>query len=233
MPSELTFIDINLGSFELNQLVDSAGQDIIEPIVPGFPEATSSYTFALGSFIDGFNPTSGNIAQWADNWRTFDVALFAADPDLIGIQGGMTVDGFTVSDNPLADDTFNFSGLDAYLWIYNSTALETGTEWFLGRASTWTFPDIGLFDTNCDSCPGENPINWSTSDFASNTVSDDVPLYGNQSGVLGEGTYTALNSDEFAIQTFGVIPEPSSVILPACVLICLIFHHLRRKGAAS
>ncbi len=230
MPSELTFIDINLGSFELNQLVDSAGDELIVPVVPGFPEATSNFTFALGSFIDGFNPTNNNIGQWFDNWRTFDVALFAADPDLIGIQGGMTVDGFTVSESPLADTSFNFSGLDAYLWIYNDTALQPGTEWFVARASTWTFPDIGLFDTDCSSCPGENPINWSTSDFASNTISDDVPLYGNQSGVQGEGTYTVLNDNEFAIQTFGVIPEPSTLFLPACIGICLMLRALRRKG---
>lgn len=230
MPSELTFKDINLGSVELDQLVDSAGAPLIEALVPGSPEATSTFTFELGAFADGFIPESANLSDWHSNWRPFDVALMAADPDIIGIQGGMTVDGNSVSEHPDVDATFNFSGLDAYLWIYNGTDLVQGTEWFLGRAETWVFPDTGLFDTDCESCPGEAPLNWSTSDFASDTITnDDVPLYGSQSGVLGEGTYTALD-DGYTLQTFGVVPEPATVFLPAVIGLIVFFKQLRRKG---
>lgn len=227
MPSELTYKDINLGSFELDQLVDSAGMPLIEA---GTPNATSNYTFELGTFASGFVPTNLNLEDWATNWRTFEVGQYAADPDLIGFQGGMTVDGFTVSEDPLAETSYDFSTADAYIWIYNDTAPGVGTEWFVGRADSWVFPDSGLFDPeNC--CPGELPINWSTSDLISDGINDDVPLYGSQSGVLGEGTYTQLDSG-YTLQTFGVIPEPATVLLPAIIGVFVIFKRLRQKGGA-
>lgn len=202
----------------------------------GAPNATSEFVFELGAFNSGFTPLSENLSEWADNWQTFEVAQIAADPGvfgtLFGIQGGMTVDGMTVSEHPQADVEFNFSGLDAYLWIKNGTDLVQGTEWFLGRSDTWVFPDTGLFDTGCSSCPGETPVNWSTSNFASNTISDDVPLFGNQSGVLGQGVFTTTENEmeDFTLQTFGVVPEPSTIILPAIIGLCVFFRRLQKKG---
>ena len=235
MPSELTYQDITLGSYELDQLVDSSGAPLIETASTGAPDATSDFKFELGVFNEGFTPLIDNLSDWKDNWQTFDVAKMAANPEpLIGVQGGMTDEGKTVSDDPLAETNYDFSGQNAYLWIYNSTDVTQGSEWFVGRVDSWVFPEIDLLGGDCASCPGPLPVQWSTSQFSTVTGSEDVPLFGSQSGVEGAGSYTQVDED-FTLQTFAIVPEPATIFLPAVIGLLVAFRHfrhLRRKGRA-
>lgn len=231
MSSELTYRDITLGSFELDQLVDSGGAPLIEAAPSGAPDAVSDFVFELGVFNEGFTPLIENLGEWQDNWQTFDVAQMAAGPALIGVQGGMTASGDTVSEHPNADTGVDYSGREAYLWIYNSTAIEEGTEWFVGRADDWVFPEIDLLSDDCDGCPGPTPIQWSTSQLNSDTVSGsaDVPLHGSQSGVEGAGSISQ-SDDDFTLQTSVVVPEPATLLLPAIIGLFVVWRRSLRKG---
>jgi hypothetical protein len=233
MSSELTYRDITLGSFEFDQIVDSGGAPLIEAAPSGAPDAVSDFVFELGVFNEGFTPLIDNLDEWAENWNTFDVALMAAEPVLIGIQGGLTANGETVSEHPNADSGVDFSGRDAFLWIYNSQDLAEGTEWFVGRASDWVFPEIDLLNSDCSSCPGESPVQWSTSQFNGDTVvgTADVPLFGSQSGVQGAGSVSEVDAD-FTLQTAVVVPEPSTLILPTIIGLLAVWCRMQKRGRA-
>ena len=184
---------INWGSLDFSSIVDSNGNTL----------AADNFTFDLGAFNDDFTPTDSTVADWFANWHTIDRATYNE-------AGGVFAGQYTMFGNTYTDtDNGNFAGLgisrDAYVWVYNSTAPEPGTEWFIARASNWQFPDI-----TDDCCNNELPLEWSMSDLQST----DVPLWGNQLGTEGPGERNEFISGA-DLQTYTFIPEPSSALLIA------------------
>ena len=121
-------------------------------------------------------------------------------------------------DNGLGLD---FSNQDAYIWIHNTETLGTNTEWFLGRSSTstaWHIPD-----KVADCCDNRAPLEWSVSDLRPG----DVPVYGKNGTVEGAGSYTVTGN--YTLQTFTVVPEPSSSLLLALGGVAAVLRR-RRTG---
>jgi len=187
---------VNWGSLDFSRIVDSNGN-----VLPA-----DNFFFDLGAFRSDFTPTESNVADWASNWITFDRASYVIN------EFGTAVFAGSYS---FYDDIFNnhnngdFDGLgisrDAYIWVYNDTTPEPGTEWFLARASNWVFPvDPG------DCCSNGEPMQWSMGDL----TSTDIPLWGNQLGTEGPGERSVFDTGA-DLQTYTFIPEPSSALLIA------------------
>lgn len=211
------FVGITLSSTTLESLVDSQGNYLINA------SNESDFVFQIGTFQTGFNPDNTNTESWIANWIVFGQANFNyIPPPVIGFEGGMTESGYSIS--PEAEQNFDFSGLPAYLWVYNDTNINNqDAEWFLGRADNWVFPDITA-DPNCPNCGTEDPIQWALSDFSST----DTPVWGGQSLVEGFGEKSTGDLDSFTLQTFN-IPEPGSLVLVVIAIGSTLFLGLRRK----
>ena len=195
---------LNWGSAVFTDLIDSDGNTLPEGV----------YTFELGVFVSGFVPEESNVSQWLGNWRVFDTAGYngydGPGDELYGIITGteQIQNGVTSASNL----SFSFAGLSAYLWIRKGDQAEEGSEWFLGRATNWTFPLTG---GGC--CEDDPPIEWSVSDLITN---GETPLWGNHGGVEGPGdhSYTGTwggSGHPYVVQTYTFVPEPSSLLLAA------------------
>jgi hypothetical protein len=196
---------LNWGSEVFSELVDSRGQTLEE----------SEMTFQLGAFEVGFVPTSENTNEWFSHWRVFDEASYNQAFGYFTSTAHLNDDGSS-SDNPGAG--FSFEGLTAFLWIRNSPDLTTSTEWFLGTASAWVFPDAV---PGC--CDNESVIEWSVSDMET----PDMPVWGSQSGVAGAGHYTVTGG--YTLQTFTIIPEASTSLLVMLSGLALLAHRSRKQ----
>ncbi len=207
---------LNWGNEVWSSLADSKGDTL-----------DNAFVFELGSFASGFTPDATNVDLWAENWHVFDQADYNGyDGPLDDVWGYFTStvqisgDPLHPEGDPLHTETvtssypgslgFNFSGLEAYIWVRNSDDPVEGTEWLLVRADTWTFPVDG------GECCDVTLIEWSISDLDDTTV----PVWGRQSGLDGGGQpYTSTGSGSFTadhpydLQTFTFVPEPSTAIL--------------------
>lgn len=192
---------LNWGSALFSDLVDSKGNTLDE-----------TYVFEIGTFDPGsdpnFVPDSSNIGEWFSRWRVFDQANSQGvlnnsfDPGLGYFTSTVDMNPDGTSGSPYANSgTFNFSGLEAYLWVRNATGPTKTTEWALVRASSWIFPTA---DGDC--CPGGLPTEWSLSD-----LDGETPVYGSQGGIDGDGFHTVTGN--YTLQTFTFVPEPSTTLL--------------------
>ncbi|MCH8512286.1 MAG: hypothetical protein LAT83_11625 [Kiritimatiellae bacterium] len=213
------FVGITLSSTTLETLVDSQGEFLVDEF------NQSDFVFQIGTFATGFSPDNTNTEFWISNWILFGEANYNdVPPPVIGFEGGMTEEGYSVS--PEAAQEFDFSGLPAYLWVYNNNNITNeGAEWFLGRSETWVFPNISA-DPDCDNCGTEEPLQWAMSDL----VSSDVPIWGGQS--LIEGFGQKFTEDSFTLQTF-IIPEPASLVFMVLALAATGLTFYRSKGKRS
>ncbi|MFN4874492.1 MAG: PEP-CTERM sorting domain-containing protein [Akkermansiaceae bacterium] len=191
----------------------------------------SSFQMQLGFFVSSFIPNATNTADWASNWRVFDQAGYygVGDPSnsfdpLNGYYSreSIAIDLTGQSQSIYADIQINFTGKDAYLWVYNSkTAGSSTTEWLLVRSASWVFP-VGH---DLASCCSDTPVQWSVSDLGSAT-----PIWGAQGSQLGGGAYTGYISGN-TLQTFTFIPEPSTALLTAIGTAFVLL--LRRRQSVS
>lgn len=208
-PTLATAQSINWGSPIFSSIVDSAGVEL-----------NNTFVFELGSFANGFQPNAGNLASWHQNWRIFDTAGYndSRDPDpVFGYFTGTSslLDDGTSTSNP----SFNFGGLNAYIWVRDSNDNVEGSEWFLARSELWKFPDP---ISGC--CDNELPIDWSLSDLKNQAV---TPIFGSQDGLKGAGEFTV--DGVFGLQTYTIIPEPSSALLAAGGMIALLLRRRRNS----
>lgn len=187
---------LNWGSAAFSDMVDSTGQALPD----------NAFVFELGAFADGFTPEESNVNSWLANWRVFDQGeynqgngVFIGVVNILGNVGGN--DG--VYSNDPGASTMSFAGLGAYIWVRNHDVADVGTEWFLARAGTWTFPTTG------GDCCDTNVIEWSVTDL----TNSDSPLYGKQGTTSGLGGFTDTGSH--ALQTYSFVPEPSAFLLTA------------------
>lgn len=168
-----------------------------------------NFVFELGAFALDFDPNESNVGQWLTHWRVFDRLIYDTIFGFSTSSSTILSDG--TSDSPFAssDPAFNFSGLDAYVWVRNGFLVDNkpvpGSEWFLARAEIWSFP------AESENCCETAFIEWSTSDL----TSTDVPKWGRQGNVTGgEGVFNFTPNESFnGIQTHTFIPEPSSSLL--------------------
>lgn len=188
---------------------------------------SSSFSFEIGAFTydAGFTaPTLANINQWRSHWRTFDSAelgsewlpanRFFTSSGSVQAGGISSVTGLTFT-----------TGEQGFLWVYNDTNIQAGTQWGLFTSSQWTFPASNPSDPN--------DIYWSTDPAAhdpSNFVftANSAVIGGlNNTQASGSTGYTA-PSGNFTLQTHTVpVPEPGS-----CLLVALagIVFQLRRRS---
>lgn len=208
----------NWGSEAFSDLADSKG-DVLD----------DTFIFELGAFTGGFIPGADNVMDWKNNWQAFDKADYNGieTPTDDGIYGyftssaSMTDDGLSDSSD-MSPASISFEGLSAYVWIRNSDDPSTSTEWLLARNSAWTFPSA---IPGC--CDNGTPLEWSTSDL---TMSD-IPVWGTQEGVVGDGIIT--DNSVFTLQTATfddpmLVPEPSVFLLKA--LAAALFVLRRRRN---
>ena len=213
---------INWGSPITSVFRDSQG-NILDP---------SIYRFELGAFTASFTPTSSNISLWRDNWRVFDVAdyqIYDSAFEVIesGVAGAvygsfsgaaeLLANGTSGSSQTGVSTGFDFSGLNAYIWGFNTDTYSSNLEWVIVRDSSWVFPTNENMDPdNC--CPLTLALDWSLSDLyytsdQAQIQDNDTPLFGSQGGssANGLGEFSSQN-ESFTLQTF-TIPEPSTTIV--------------------
>ncbi len=166
---------------------------------------------ALG---EQFGPSRENTSEWGSRWRVFDQASYNADIGYFTSTAKLTETGGSSSE--YADLGLNFSGKEAYLWIYNDRNVATGSEWLLARAGDWIFPRSG---PGC--CDSALPTEWSVSD-----LSIETPVWGASGGNYGDGFNTVRDAN-YTLQTFAVVPEPASPVFAALPAIILT---LARRG---
>ena len=178
-------------------IVDSGGNPI-----------DSLFVIEIGAFVDGFVPDENNVDDWFSNWRVFDEAVY--NPTLMYFTSVASMNDDGTSASPHATSGFGFQGLDAFLWIRRGDEPVEGNEWLLTRAvstdpaNTWEFPNAV---PGC--CDNEPNLEWSVSDLDG----DDIPRWGSQGGVHGDGFYTVTGS--YTLQTYTFVPEPSSLAFAA------------------
>lgn len=187
----------------------------------------AGFSFEIGAFTydAGFTaPTLANVSQWRSHWRTFDSADLGSEwlPANRFFTSSGSVQAGGVSS--VTGQTFT-TGEQGFLWVYNNTSIQAGTQWGLFTSSLWTYPASNPSDPN--------DIYWSTDplahDPANYVFSANSAVIGglNNTQAAGSTGYTA-PSGSFTLQTHTVpVPEPGS-----CLLVGLagIVFQLRRRS---
>ncbi len=220
IPNTAHAVTLHWGSAAGDFIYESDGTSAVDP---------GSFNFELGTFSDGFDPSANPLSSWASNWHRLDIGTYNSTTGFL--TGSVTLNAAPAPDGSILDgnatDTASFFfGKDAYVWIYNqnSTVDET-LEWVLLANPTgdgsdpetaWTFPTAGEADARSD-----------VIDFR---ISDPgvTPLFGGENKgtpSTGDGISTGTPTT-FALQTFTIIPEPSSTFLLALGVLTLF---ARRK----
>ena len=101
---------------------------------------TSSWTFYLGHFSEGFSPSSANTASWSSQWTTVDISEYEPEGAFFG--GAWSNDGDSVS-----------VAQKGYIWGLNRGSEDN--QWVLMTADDWVFPMDSPINPN---------VNWFTPD---------------------------------------------------------------------
>jgi hypothetical protein len=171
----------------------------------------SQFSFEMGSFRDGFNPTMDNVNLWVANWMVFDRSFDPTpddltDPDSEGWESvNQILSGYARHTDLGGSDSLDANPADVfiqgqivYMWVYNTKDREAGTEWALvtsennltNTGNAWVFPDPLEVDGS---------YTWNLADA-------DLAIAGGVHGVSG--------GQAFTIQTSIIpVPEPSSALL--------------------
>lgn len=202
-PASLLARTINWFDADGDVLVDASNQAL-----------TSSFVFELGSF-GAFAPTTSNFDQWQANWKVFDRAV---DGD--GWNAGNSF--FTSSAVFLEDGTSSFGGSGIfsagetmYLWVFNSQAVEFGSQWALVRdGSAGVGSPAWLL-------PSSDPLNPTSVEW--DLIEADSVVVGAVNGITGGGEIHAAADPGFVLQ-LAAVPEPGSA-----ALLLLAFPWLARR----
>jgi len=199
LASPASAVQINWGCEVDSVLRDSFGNSLDE-----------TFAIQLGYFESvlgvAFVPDATNTADWSSRWKTFDQAVFDPSTGYFTSSALLKADGSSsgsFASNGLGVD---FSNQDAYIWIYDSKTAAPGTEWFLGRSTTaggWRLPN-----KPADDCCDTTVLEWSVTDL----TTSDTPVFGRQGIPQGAGDKT-ISDPGYTMQTFSVVPEPSSFLL--------------------
>lgn len=94
----------------------------------GVSPLTSDFEFVLGSFV-GITPRRDNVDEWEDAFQPFGTANY-----IVGQQRFSQSQTLTSNNPPFTTST------RPYIWGRNGT--ESGSEWILFGAPTWTWPVV-------------------------------------------------------------------------------------------
>jgi hypothetical protein len=202
-PAAATAQTIYWGSAANDFLFDSTGAPLDD-----------SYTFELGTF-GVFLPDDTNLDQWQTHWKVLDRAVAPA------ASGWNAADGFfsgtvtlqadgSSSRGPDLGTSFTFNpGEQAYIWVFNSPAMATGTEWSLVTndssdglaADDWLIPAL---PDPCGCSSGADSLEWRLS-----TASQ--PDFGGLNEEYGPGNVSS-TPPTYSLQT-ATLPEPAGILL--------------------
>ncbi len=217
-PSFTQAATISWGTAPANELFQSDGTRL-----------DASFSFEIGYFdnVGGntttpFVPTSTNLNEWSTYWRPWDRASTAEgfDPNKGYVARSNEFQNTSTATVASAyGQSFVIpTNAQAYLWVFDSKAVEPGSEWALitnragdaGVGPDWKFPDPP--ELGFPSFP-----DWSV-DTAGTAV------LGGYLSARGPGDYSA-SPTSYDIQT-SAIPEPGSAVL---ILMCGIAIQIARK----
>jgi hypothetical protein len=189
---------------------------------------SSSYAFELGTFATLFVPTASNTADWAANWKRFDLA---ADPVLnswdaphAAFTGSQTLVPTApgaptgTSSSPYSSPAHIFTeGDQLYVWAYNTKTIAPGAEWAL------------VTDTNATNNTFNGTTTWTvpttSQDFS--MVDADTIILGGLYNTRGPGGYTA-TPGVFSLQT-SAVPEPGSLLAIASLGFTLLVRRRQKR----
>lgn len=177
---------INWGSSVGSALYDSSGASLGD-----------SYTFEIGSF-GSFVPTASNMNLWVANWKVFDRAEAPAGSGWNSALGffassaNLKTNGTSSKSPSLPAATFA-QGEKAYIWVFNTKALDAGTEWVLvtndaadgNGADDWKFP--------APSDQTSLPLDWRLGNAS-------AVVFGGLDNTEGDGEFSAAPAN-FNLQT--------------------------------
>lgn len=193
---------IGWGNQAFDTLVDSNGAAL-----------DSTFTFEIGTFINGFVPTASNLTNWAANWTIFDAATLNTNELFVGSgplnfftstathqTNSQSSSLFTTPGSTFAQNTL------AYLWAYDSKTVSFTSEWALvtdlvatSNSDRWLFPSPSN-DTGF--------LTWSLADA-------DSAVFGKlKDGTIAGGGDFTVQPATFSLQTHQV-PEPGGALLIA------------------
>lgn len=146
------------------------------------------------------------------------MSLFSSTTEMTSIV--LPAPGGTISAPVGYTGTFDFADKLAYLWIKNSDSMvvDAGSEWLLVRGD-WVFPtatdccDTRVFQFSSGSLAGGN-----------------TPVWGGQGGVEGSGFYSSFEGNLGSLQTYSIVPEPSSALIAFVIVLGTVMR--RDRGAA-
>jgi hypothetical protein len=213
-----------------------------------------SFTFELGVFASGFDPTANAYSTWAANWRTLDKAYAPAANGWSSVAPGapghdildplqpayneqyvtseltFDIDG-TVQGLP-GSSTFSV-GETAWLWVYNTQSVGSTTQWALIRDDSADFNPVPI----SPNWVLPNPVNDTAPSVNWNIEEGDLAVFGAinnvSSGIArGAGSYSSDLGGAFRLQTT-LIPEPGSAFLILATGLSLQLRRHRRRDTLS
>lgn len=191
----------------------------------------STFSFEIGMFINGFNPTAGNTSDWSANWIVFDRAFYdtnLGDPTEAGwnvgtryFAGSAVHQTNGTSNSPDATPGGVFpQNAQAYLWVYNSKDITFTSEWAL-------VTDLSPVGNTGDSWLYPNPADQISPTLTWSLADADTAIF----GAVGSGSSTGAGNvssqpSNYSLQTYQV-PEPGSVMLVASAGLLLMLRRSR------
>ena len=166
--------------------------------VTTFEQAGQPIYFQLGTFTQGFDPSTASPEQWASNW----LVLQGTDgsPQVVydtGDQQFIQTSTLTSNATPVVE------GGQAYIWGFTSKDVNPTSQWILLAAPAWKWPNAGALQS------------------ATFSVSDATP----QNAIMGSVNPTG---GGFHMQLeYVVVPEPSASLLAAAAAFGLVWRRRR------
>lgn len=162
-----------------------------------FGGAPMTIHFELGTFKQGFDPTTSPVSEWAGNWIVLQGTMY--DP-----VENQVIQTATLPDNssPFFEDS------PAFIWGFTTKDASSGTaEWIVLSADNWKWPST----TN----PGTETFSVSDADLPSEV------LFGSVNGVFNGIEYHMM------LQKAEAVPEPGGLLLSGLAGMALLFRRKR------
>jgi hypothetical protein len=94
-----------------------------------FEASGDDIRFELGTFAPGFDPRTATPEQWLTSW----IVLQGAGYDMVDQQ-------FIQTTTLYSNATPFLTGGQAFIWGYNTKDINSGAEWLIVGAPSWTWP---------------------------------------------------------------------------------------------
>lgn len=119
----------SMSGAEIAWASDAFAHNVMSDGVTTFGGSTKVIQFELGTFAEGFDPTTASASDLAANWIVFQTATYDPNDDQV-IQTGTLI----------ANNSPFYAGAQAYIWGFTTKDVNAGAEWILLGAENWTWP---------------------------------------------------------------------------------------------